>query len=258
MNTFFASAVAISVCLVLLWLLSLKLRDSSIVDIFWGLGFVLIGWVTFAGADGAVGRRLLIATLTTLWGVRLALYLAWRNLGKGEDPRYVAMRARHGDKWPLRSLFIVFALQGALMFLVSLPIQVAQHARTPPALGPLDALGAVLVLLGVGIESLGDLQLARFKAQPDNRGKVMDQGLWRYTRHPNYFGDFVVWWGLYVIAAGTPGAWWTGVGPLLMSVLLMRVSGVPLLEKSLKRRPGYDEYIRRTSAFFPRPPRPLS
>jgi len=256
MNTFFASAATISVCLILLWLLSLKLRDSSIVDIFWGLGFVIIGWVTFAGAGGVLSRRLLIASLTTVWGVRLSLYLAWRNLGKGEDPRYVAMRARHGDKWPLRSLFIVFVLQGALMFLVSLPIQVAQQAPTPPALGPLDALGAVLVLLGVGIESLGDLQLARFKAQPDNRGKVMDQGLWRYTRHPNYFGDFVVWWGLYVIALGTLSAWWTVVGPLLMSLLLMRVSGVTLLEKSLKRRPGYDEYIRRTSAFFPRPPRP--
>jgi steroid 5-alpha reductase family enzyme len=190
-----------------------------------------------------------------LWGGRLSAYLAWRNLGKGEDPRYVAMRARHGEKWPLRSLFQVFILQGALMFLVSLPIQVAQHAQTPPALGLADALGAGLVLLGVLIEGLGDLQLARFKAQPDNRGKVMDQGLWRYTRHPNYFGDFVVWWGLYVIALGTGSAWWTVVGPLVMSILLMRVSGVTLLEKSLKQRPGYAEYVRRTSPFFPRPPR---
>jgi steroid 5-alpha reductase family enzyme len=255
MNTFVASAGAILVSLFLLWLVSLKLRDSSIVDIFWGLGFVLIGWVTFALADGVLPRRLLIASLTTLWGGRLSAYLAWRNLGKGEDPRYVAMRARHGEKWPLRSLFQVFILQGALMFLVSLPIQVAQHAQTPPALGLADALGAGLVLLGVLIEGLGDLQLARFKAQPDNRGKVMDQGLWRYTRHPNYFGDFVVWWGLYVIALGTGSAWWTVVGPLVMSILLMRVSGVTLLEKSLKQRPGYAEYVRRTSPFFPRPPR---
>ncbi|MFT3775706.1 MAG: DUF1295 domain-containing protein [Minicystis sp.] len=250
-SSYALSAIAIAMALFALWLLSLRLRDSSIVDIFWGLGFVLIAWITFAAA-GASPRGLLTAGLTTLWGVRLAGYLAWRNIGKGEDPRYVAMRRRHGDRWPLRSLFIVFGLQGALMWIISLPVQAA--IRAPAAIGALDLIGAVLVLTGVLFEATGDFQLAWFKKDPANRGKVMDRGLWRYTRHPNYFGDFLVWWGLFAIALSA-SAWWTVVSPALMSFLLLRVSGVTLLEKSLRARPGYEDYVRRTSAFFPWPPR---
>jgi steroid 5-alpha reductase family enzyme len=254
LSSYVLSALAIAAALFALWLLSLRLRDSSIVDIFWGAGFVIIAWVTRASATGASARSALLLALVTLWGLRLAAYLAYRNIGKGEDPRYVAMRARHGDKWPLRSLFIVFALQGALMWIISLPVQATLRSPLPEALGPLDALGALLALAGVFFEGVGDLQLARFKRDPDNRGKVMDRGLWRYTRHPNYFGDFLVWWGLYALAlaSGNP---WTVIGPALMSFLLLRVSGVTLLEKSMRKRPGYDEYVRRTSAFFPWPPR---
>jgi steroid 5-alpha reductase family enzyme len=255
LSSYALSALAIGVALFALWLLSLRLRDSSIVDIFWGLGFVIIAWVTRAAAVGAPARSALCLALVTLWGVRLAGYLAWRNLGKGEDPRYVAMRAHHGDRWPLRSLFLVFGLQGVLMWVISLPVQAALRSPLPAALGPLDAVGALLVLTGVVCEGLGDLQLARFKASPENRGKVMDRGLWRYTRHPNYFGDFLVWWGLYALALASGDAW-TALSPALMSFLLLRVSGVTLLEKSLRRRPGYEEYVRRTSAFFPWPPRP--
>lgn len=255
LSSYALSALAIAAALFALWLLSLRLRDSSIVDIFWGAGFVIIAWVTRASATGAAARSALLLALVTLWGLRLAAHLAHRNLGKGEDPRYVAMRARHGDKWPLRSLFIVFALQGALMWIISLPVQATLRSPLPEALGPLDALGALLALTGVFFEAVGDLQLARWKRDPDNRGKVMDRGLWRYTRHPNYFGDFLVWWGLYALALASGNAW-TVMGPALMSFLLLRVSGVTLLEKSMRKRPGYDEYVRRTSAFFPWPPRP--
>jgi steroid 5-alpha reductase family enzyme len=236
--------------MVALWLLSLRLSDSSIVDIFWGAGFVLVVWVTRLAQPGAEPRAGLVAALTTLWGVRLAGYLARRNIGKGEDPRYTAMRTRHGAAWPLRSLFQVFVLQGVLMWLISLPVQAAERARGSGALGWLDALGAALALTGVAFEAIGDAQLARFKADPENKGKVMDRGLWRYTRHPNYFGDFLVWWGLYTVAVASGNAWTVG-SPALMSFLLLRVSGVTLLEKSMRKRPGYDAYVRRTSAFFP-------
>jgi steroid 5-alpha reductase family enzyme len=186
--------------------------------------------------------------------VRLAGYLARRNIGKGEDPRYVAMRRHYGASWPLRSLVQVFVLQGVLMWLISLPVQAAERSSGGGPLGWSDALGAALTLTGVAFEATGDAQLARFKADPANRGKVMDRGLWRYTRHPNYFGDFLVWWGLYALAVASGNAW-TVLSPALMSFLLLRVSGVTLLEKSMRARPGYDDYVRRTSAFFPWPPR---
>lgn len=247
-------AAVLAACMLALWALSLKLRDSSIVDIFWGAGFVLIAWMTFFHAGGSTPRSALAAVLTTIWGVRLSAYLAWRNVGRGEDPRYAAMRARHGAAWPLRSLFIVFGLQGALLWVVSLPVQEAIRAASPIGLGALDAIGVGLVAVGVLFETVGDWQLARFKADPANAGRLMDRGLWRYTRHPNYFGDFVTWWGLFCFGAAV-GSAWTVVGPIVMSVLLMRISGVPLTEQAMAKKPGYDAYRRRTPAFFPWWPR---
>lgn len=239
-----------------LWAVSVAMRDSSIVDIFWGSGFVVIAWVTFAVADGSADRALLLTVLTTLWGLRLTLHLARRNLGKGEDFRYQAMRKRHGDRWPLRSLWAVFWGQGILMWIVSLPVQAGQADATPDGLIWLDVAGIAIWLLGFLFETIGDLQLTRFKADPGNAGQVMNRGLWSWTRHPNYFGDFSVWWGLYLIALATTSAWWTIISPILMSVLLIRVSGAALLEKGMsRRRPGYDDYVARTSGFFPRPPR---
>jgi steroid 5-alpha reductase family enzyme len=177
-------------------------------------------------------------------------------MGKGEDPRYQAMRKRHGARFPLVSLGTVFILQAVVMWIVSLPVQAAQVAPFPETLQWLDFAGLGVWSVGLFFEAVGDAQLARFKANAENAGKVMDRGLWRYTRHPNYFGDFMVWWGIYFVALSTTTAWWTIIGPALMSFFLMRVSGVPLLEKSLRaNRPGYDAYIARTSAFFPRPPR---
>ncbi len=258
MTTINLLAINLGVVFVLttaLWAVSVAVKDSSIVDIFWGSGFVVIAWVTFAVADGAPGQRLLLTVLTTLWGLRLTIHLARRNLGHGEDFRYQAMRAKAGASWPLRSLWAVFWVQGILMWLVSLPVQVGQQGGTTSGWSWLVAVGILVYAVGLFFETVGDMQLTRFIANPANKGTVMDRGLWRYTRHPNYFGDFSVWWGLYLIALAA-GAWWTIIGPIIMSVLLIRVSGAGLLEKSIgKRRAGYDEYVARTSGFFPRPPR---
>jgi steroid 5-alpha reductase family enzyme len=249
-----ATAALVAAAMLALWLLSLALRDASIVDVFWGLGFVLIAHTVRVTAAGAPARAWLVTGLVTAWGVRLGAYLLWRNWGGGEDYRYQAMRRRWGARFWIASLGIVFGLQGLLMWLISLPVQVAIAAPAPVSLGWLDALGTVFVATGVGFETIGDLQLARFKADPANKGLVMDRGLWRYTRHPNYFGDAVVWWGLYCFALAT-GHPLTMVGPLVMTYLLTRLSGVPLLEKKLARtRPGYAEYVARTSSFVPWPP----
>jgi steroid 5-alpha reductase family enzyme len=240
----------------LAWAAGLRLRDVSIVDVVWGLGFVLVAWIAAATGEGDPGRRLLLAVLVTVWGLRLAGYIAARKLRHpGEDPRYGAWRENHGDRFWLVSLFTVFLFQGLLVWIVSLPVQGA--AAQDGALGALDAAGVALWAVGLFFEALGDAQMARFKADPRNRThppRVMDRGLWRYTRHPNYFGDFCVWWGITLIAVSA-GAWWTLPGPLLLSLLLTRVSGKDHLERTLSARPGYADYVRRTSGFVPLPPR---
>ena len=196
--------------------------------------------------------------LTVLWGLRLSMYLLWRNWGHGEDRRYQAMRAHQGQRFWWLSLLTVFWLQAAILWFVSLPVQVTAVTDDAGPIGWLDAIGGALFLVGFGFETVGDWQLARFKRDPANRGQVMDRGLWRYTRHPNYFGDACVWWGLFLIAA-CGGAWWTILSPVVMTTLLLKVSGVSLLEKSItERRPEYAAYQARTNAFFPGPPRRAS
>ena len=196
-------------------------------------------------------RALLLLTLVTVWAVRLSLYITWRNWGRGEDYRYQAMRRGFGPHFTLTSLFVVFGLQGLLTWLISLPVQVVMTVVAPP-LGWLDAVGIGLWSVGFVFESLGDWQLARFKANPANAGRPLDLGLWRYTRHPNYFGDALVWWGFYVVAVSSPGGVWTIVSPIVMTYLLLEVSGVSLLETHLRRsKPGYEDYVRATSAFVP-------
>lgn len=231
-------------CMVVLWGVSVRIRDSSIVDIFWGPAFVLVAWVSVLEFDPNP-RGVLVASLVSAWGLRLGIYLARRNLGHGEDKRYTAMRSKHGAAWWWRSLFIVFGLQGALVWVVSLPVRTAIVSDFT-SWGWRDLLGIVLVSSGILFESVGDWQLARFKADPSNKGKIMNRGLWRFTRHPNYFGDFVVWWGF-----GAFGNWFGLIGPLVMSVLLVRVSGKALLEASMRDRPGFAEYEKATSGFFP-------
>jgi steroid 5-alpha reductase family enzyme len=251
---FWAVAVGIVALMVLTWAVSVPLRDVSIIDPVWPLGFVVAAWIAFAVGDGDPGRRWLLAGLVTIWGLRLSAHLFRRNIGKGEDPRYARMRARRPRVFWIRSLVTVFLLQGVLMWIVALPVQMGSVPDTD--LGALAWIGVAVWAVGLYFEAVGDRQLDRFRADPANKGKVLDTGLWRYTRHPNYFGDFCVWWGIFLIAAETGIGALSIVGPILMSVLLIKVSGAALLEKDLaSSRPGYAEYVRRTSGFFPRPPR---
>ncbi len=240
---------------IVMWLVSVALRDVSIVDLVWGPMFLVVALVHWQLAVDPGTRAGLMLTLVALWSLRLAGYLLWRNWGQGEDRRYQRMRARNDPGFWWKSVYIVFGLQGLLAWVVAVPIAAAMHTET--GLGFLAGLGVALWAFGLFFETVGDLQLAAFKRDPDNQGKVMDQGLWRYTRHPNYFGDCCVWWGLFLIAADA-GAWWSVVGPLVMTVLLLKVSGVALLERSLGRRPEYAAYVARTSAFLPMPPAPPS
>jgi steroid 5-alpha reductase family enzyme len=255
LQVYFLALALIILLVTALWLFSLPLRNSSIIDIFWGTGFVACAWLYFAlTRDGFAPRKLLLVTLVTLWGLRLSLYILWRNWGKPEDFRYRAWRSEAGQKWWWQSFFRVFLLQGILLWIISIPLLAAQAAPQPARLTAVDLLGIGLWLMGFFFESVGDFQLARFKADPANRGRVLDQGVWRFTRHPNYFGDSAQWWGYYLIALAA-GGWWTVFSPLIMTALLLRVSGVGLLEKTLEARPGYREYIRRTSSFIPWFPR---
>ena len=249
------AAATIAVLMFVTWLVSLPLRNASIVDLIWGLGFVLVAWAVRLTVDGNNARQWLLVGMVTLWGLRLSAYLTWRNHGNGEDYRYKAMRKHWGPRFWWVSLLTVFALQGILMWTVSLSVQLGQ-VPDDPGLGVLAAIGVVVWAVGLTFEGVGDAQLARFKADPANAGTVMDQGLWRYTRHPNYFGDCCVWWGITLVAIES-GLGAVGIiGAVVMTVLLRRVSGVTLLEKSLKkRRAGYEEYIARTSPFIPRPPK---
>jgi len=246
------TGLVVSVLMALLWLASLLLKNSSIVDIFWGTGFVVTAWVTFAlTPDGFAARKLLISVLATVWGLRLSLHILTRNWGKPEDFRYQVWRKEAGAAWWWRSFFKVFMLQGILMWIIAAPLVAAQISPTPSQLIWLDYLAIPVWAIGFFFEAVGDWQLARFKANPANRGKVMNTGVWRYTRHPNYFGDATQWWAYYLIAAAA-GGFWTIFSPIIMTGLLMRVSGVTLLEMTLKeRKPGYKEYVETTSEFVP-------
>lgn len=241
----------IGIVMILLWIIGTIRKDVSLVDPFWGTGFTIVAWTSWALSHQTSPQQYLIVLLTTVWGTRLSAHLLWRNWGHPEDRRYAAMREHHGQRFWLVSFVTVFLLQALILWVVAIPIQVAvtnPHSQTRIWL---VICGSVLWLVGFVFESIGDMQLAQFKANPANAQRVMNKGLWRYTRHPNYFGDFCVWWGIYLISAAT-GAWWTIFSPILMSILLMRVSGVTLLESTIRsRRPDYADYQARTSPFFP-------
>ncbi|MEZ5230074.1 MAG: DUF1295 domain-containing protein [Acidimicrobiales bacterium] len=257
MEALLPAALAIAALMIVVWIISLVISDASIVDIAWGFGFVVVAWTVRLTVDGVAARQNLMVALVSIWGLRLAGYLAMRNLGHGEDPRYQAMRRHHGPRFPIVSLLTVFALQGVVMFVVSLPVTLGQAADSPTSLGPLAWIGALVWLVGFGFEAIGDAQMRRFQSDPANNGQVMDRGLWGWTRHPNYFGDATMWFGLWLIALETG---WSGVvsvvGPVVMTYFLLNISGKALLERSIgKRRPGYADYVERTSGFFPRPPK---
>ncbi|MFE2915702.1 DUF1295 domain-containing protein [Kitasatospora indigofera] len=227
------------------------------VDVAWGLAFAavaLTGYAVSAG-HGDPGRRMLATVLVLVWGLRLSAHIGWRSRGAPEDPRYDRMLAKApGGRRTAYALRIVYLLQAGILWFVSLPVQVAQQLPRPP--GPLAWAGVAVWAVGLFFEAVGDAQLGRFKADPANRGRVMDQGLWRYTRHPNYFGDACVWWGLFLLAADAPIGWATLLSPLLMTYLLVNGSGKPMLERQLSgSKPGWAEYVARTSGFVPLPPR---
>lgn len=235
------------------WLLSLRLKNVSIVDSMWSLMFLLAASSYLISIDEAGPRAAILMTLLAVWAIRLSGYITWRNWGEAEDFRYQSIRANNQPGFSVKSLYIVFGLQAGLALTISLPLFAALHSDAP--LGVLDLLAVMLWLIGFVFEAGGDWQLTRFKANPANQGKVLDKGLWKLTRHPNYFGDFCVWWGFFLMAL-SGGAWWTIVSPVLMSVLLLKVSGVALLEKDIShRRPDYQRYVQETNAFFPGLPR---
>jgi steroid 5-alpha reductase family enzyme len=275
------SAGALFVCLFCLWLISLKVRDASLIDIFWGAGFGIVALICLVLSEVKTPYVYLLTALPIIWAVRLSLYLAVRNLGHGEDPRYVAMQRRAAKKgmseaaWRKRAFFTIFLGQGLLIIIVSAPIWwgvAAGHFYHPEGqpgayelqetqIGGLAIGGALLWLIGFLFEAVGDLQLRSFmKSMKDYDGAyedkpVLDTGLWKYTRHPNYFGNACMWWGIWLVACQTPMAWMTIFAPIVMTILLTRVSGRDLLERKLKKRPAYADYVARTSGFFPWFPR---
>jgi len=251
--SFVLAALVLAAVAAVLWMISLATEDVSTVDVFWGAAFAIVAWIHWSGAADPTPRATLLFAMTAVWGLRLAVYLFRRNRGKGEDRRYAAIRRRSGQNFRRLSLYTVFLGQAALIYFISFPVQFGMGAEPP--LGGWALLGAILWGVGFCFEAIGDLQLSRFQADPANAGRVMDQGLWAWTRHPNYFGDFCVWWGIWLVAFDG-GQAWTVISPIVMSVFLLKISGKDLLERDIgDRRPGYDEYKRKTSGFLPLPPK---
>lgn len=260
-------AIIIFGAVTLVWLISLIMRDASIIDIFWGFGFSLVGAVCLWLVNPPSAYLWLLGLLPILWGLRLTIYLARRNLGHGEDGRYVAMRKRSGlaeMTWRLRALFSIFWGQGLLILIVSAPVWIGFAFGKETEIGLLALIGTVMWLAGVLFEAIGDAQLAAFlKKNVDYNGPyedkpVLDTGLWAWTRHPNYFGNALLWWGIFMVACQAPWGWISVFGPLIMTTLLLRVSGRDLLERKLKKRPAYRDYVERTSSFIPRPPKKMA
>lgn len=245
----FAGLAVMVAVVIVAWLVSMIKRDVSIVDSIWSMLF-LAAVITYSAVLHATGPRTFWVTLLLLlWATRLAGYITWRNWGEAEDARYQAIRSRNQPHFALKSLYLVFVLQAVLAWIISLPLLVALESLVAPSW--LDAVGIIVFLFGFMFETIADAQLASFRRRGGSHGKVLDRGLWRYSRHPNYFGEFCVWWGFYLIALAA-GGWWSLPAPLLMSLLLLKVSGVTLLEKDIaERRPAYSEYVARTNAFFP-------
>jgi steroid 5-alpha reductase family enzyme len=239
----------------LLFLVALKLQRNDVADIAWGAGFVILALAGQFAVAAILIRGLLVLVLVSIWGVRLSLHIGLRNRGKSEDPRYRKWREEWGAHATVRAFFQVFLLQGFLAVVVLLPVTyILAHQNSDFTW--IDALGAAIWLVGFGFEAIGDLQLAQFKNVPGNRGRVIASGLWKYTRHPNYFGEVTLWWGVWLIACSIPGGWRTVFGPATITFLILFVSGIPLLEKKYEENIEFKEYKRRTSAFFPLPPKP--
>ena len=248
----FALALILGIGIVA-WVVSVAIRNVAFVDSLWSL-FFLVAALAFATAAWPLSARgLLVTVLVTVWALRLSIYITARNWGEPDDYRYQRISANNEPGFAFKSLYIVFGLQGVLAWIVAMPLVPA--IMNPGDIGAIEIAAMLLWLVGFTFEAGGDYQLSRFKREASNQGRVLNSGFWRYTRHPNYFGDFCVWWAFYLFAVAADG-WWTVLSPILMSLLLLKVSGVALLEKTItERRPEYAEYIRRTNAFFPGVPK---
>ena len=254
-DTLYLAALPVLLVLILpTWIASLLKRDVSIVDSTWSVMLLAmaITYTSPAWLNGELSARAtLLLLMVSIWALRLAIYISWRNHGEGEDRRYQAIRRKHEPGFAFKSLYLVFGLQALLAWFISLPLLAAATGSAP--IGALDVFAVLVWLIGFGFETVADAQLAAFRAKPENRDKVLDSGLWRYSRHPNYFGECTLWWGFYLLAVAA-GGWWTFPAPLLMTFLLLRVSGVVLLERDISdRRSAYREYVQQTNAFIPGP-----
>jgi steroid 5-alpha reductase family enzyme len=245
--------LVISLLAIATWLLSIYLRDVSIVDSAWSLMFLAAAIVYLVQSDNSGLKNILVTSLVAIWATRLSAHLTWRNWGEPEDRRYQAIREKYSPNFEIKSLFIVFLFQAVLAWIVTLPIlgALTLEDRGTALTTGLFMAGIVLWVAGMFFETVADWQLARFKNNPANHGKVMDKGLWKYSRHPNYFGECIIWWGFFLVAFSY-GAWWSVISPLIMTWLLLKFSGVVMLEETIsERRPDYRKYIKRTNAFFP-------
>lgn len=248
------SGAAVLIFMVLLFLVAQIKRDNSIVDIGWGLGFVIVALTTFGYQEGFDIRQLLVTSLVCIWGVRLGVYLFIRSLGRGEDYRYANFRKQWGNRAALISFFRVFMMQGFIMLLLAYPI-IRVHAEHSSALDLTAYLGLMLWIVGFGFQVIGDWQLRQFKKKRRNPEEVLTWGLWRYTRHPNYFGEAVMWWGVALIVLPLPGGWGALISSLLINFLLLKISGVPFLDRRYADNPAYQQYKRETNRFIPWFPR---
>lgn len=251
-HIYFEGLLVVAIFFTLLWGISVYIKDASIVDMFWGAGFILVSAFYFLTTEMYTIRKIIVMLLVLIWGLRLSIHIMWRNMGKGEDYRYREFRKKYGENryWWV-SFFQVFLLQGVLLWLVSAPLLGAQYFTENNALNILDFIGLAVWLIGFIFEAGGDWQLTRFKSNPENEGKLLQSGFWKYTRHPNYFGDAAVWWGFGIISMAA-GSYLPALGSVLMTWLIIKVSGIAMLEKTLLRtKPGYINYMRRTSSFFP-------
>jgi len=252
MNSYLILALTLLGYMTLWFVISIIKKRNDVADIAWGLGFVLMAWISFYLSDYSF-KALLVDILVTIWGLRLAQHIYKRNKDKPEDARYLEWR-KTWKNFYLRSFFQVFMLQGVFLYLISLPVMFINTVASN-TFGIIEVFGLIIWTIGFYFESTGDKQLKEFITNPANKGKLMDQGLWRYSRHPNYFGEVTQWWGVYIIALSIPGSFFTVIGPLTITTLILFVSGIPLLEKKYEGRPGWEEYKKHTSIFIPTPPR---
>jgi steroid 5-alpha reductase family enzyme len=252
LNAFISATAAVMVYMIIWFIVSLVIRRNDVADVAWGGGFIVAAAAALLVSDRATDRAILVTLLVVIWGIRLALHIGLRNRGKQEDARYRKWREEWGKHVVLHSFFQIFMLQGVLLLMISIPVIVTITAQGAP-LGALDVIGALVWATGFLFEAVGDYQLLRFKKDPANHGRIMQYGLWRYTRHPNYFGEVSLWWGIYLIALSVPGGWMTIIGPVTITLLILGVSGIPMLEKHYEGNKAFEEYKQRTSAFFPFP-----